>query len=60
MILGDKNVILLKLINMHIAKLVNSTMILVKNSKYFSNLLFCKSDLGFVVWWCCFFQKEAF
>ena len=52
MILGDKNVILLKLINMHIAKLVNLTMSLVKNSKYFSSLLFCKSVV--------FFQKEAF
>ena len=37
-----------------------SLMILLKNSKYLSSLNFCKRDLGFAVWCCCFHKRRLF
>ena len=39
---------------------MGETMILNKNSIQLSLLRFCKRDLGFVVWWCCFLKRRLF
>ena len=55
----DKNAIFLYMKNLHFSKGLNPWF-WSKIPNIFLSLLFCKTDLGFVFWWCGFLKRRLF